>query len=512
MLVTFTSIAFGGDAIARHEGKAIFVPLAMPGDMAEIEIIADRGRFARGRIVRLIEPAAERVVPRCKHYGVCGGCHWQHIAYAKQLEYKTQIVRDQLQRIGGLSEPLVHPTLGMDEFHDRWEKRGNQHDDFPTGYFATPANAVFDYDRSNGIATNQYDFIGTVAHELSEVMGRNLEDNTLFIGSNPSVTPLDLFHYSAANTRSFALGGYFSFDDGVTHLDPFNFLNDGSDPGDWAPGAGNDSFLNESGSGVYNNISITDLRLMDVRGTVPLRSFAEHPAKVGELQEIGTKRRYLSLRPQADVHMLQAVVVDLHRQLRSLDLERGQQLVLALECLHGRYGLLHPPEDDARALALDAVGTWTRLDGSGDVDVEGRLIGGCVETRCNLTGPAYFDVSAFARTEAADGLLVYVEAGGDDAFTICRNLHGMRLAGVFDAANAVEYGLAASVYTRDVRAIFQFVERVDVGIAHVNQPTLGGEVHLPFGGVKASGIGPHEQGREAIDFFTKVKSVYINYA
>jgi aldehyde dehydrogenase (NAD+) len=81
----------------------------------------------------------------------------------------------------------------------------------------------------------------------------------------------------------------------------------------------------------------------------------------------------------------------------------------------------------------------------------------------------------------------------------------------FEAANAVEYGLAASVYTRDVRAIFQFVDQVDVGIAHVNQPTLGGEVHLPFGGVKASGIGPHEQGREAIDFFTRVKTVYISY-
>ena len=82
----------------------------------------------------------------------------------------------------------------------------------------------------------------------------------------------------------------------------------------------------------------------------------------------------------------------------------------------------------------------------------------------------------------------------------------------FEAANAVEYGLAASVYTRDVKAIFQFVDRVDVGIAHVNQPTLGGEVHLPFGGVKASGIGPHEQGREAIDCFSKVKTVYINFA
>jgi alpha-ketoglutaric semialdehyde dehydrogenase len=84
-------------------------------------------------------------------------------------------------------------------------------------------------------------------------------------------------------------------------------------------------------------------------------------------------------------------------------------------------------------------------------------------------------------------------------------------AAAFEAANAVEYGLAASVYTRDVKAIFQFVDQVDVGIAHVNQPTLGGEVHLPFGGVKSSGIGPHEQGREAVDFFTKVKTVYINF-
>jgi aldehyde dehydrogenase (NAD+) len=82
----------------------------------------------------------------------------------------------------------------------------------------------------------------------------------------------------------------------------------------------------------------------------------------------------------------------------------------------------------------------------------------------------------------------------------------------FRAANAVEYGLSASVYARDVRDIFRFVDQVDVGIANVNQPTLGGEVHLPFGGVKASGLGPHEQGREAIDFFTKVKTVYINHA
>lgn len=97
----------------------------------------------------------------------------------------------------------------------------------------------------------------------------------------------------------------------------------------------------------------------------------------------------------------------------------------------------HP---EIREHLLDTPGRWTRLDGDGDVEVEGRLIGGCIETLCNLTGTAYLNVSAFARDEAPEGLLVYVEAAGDDSFTICRNLHGMRLAGFFDEANAIIVG------------------------------------------------------------------------
>jgi acyl-CoA reductase-like NAD-dependent aldehyde dehydrogenase len=85
-------------------------------------------------------------------------------------------------------------------------------------------------------------------------------------------------------------------------------------------------------------------------------------------------------------------------------------------------------------------------------------------------------------------------------------------AAALAAANMVEYGLAASIYSRDVRMVFRFAEDVEVGIAHVNQPTLGGEVHLPFGGVKASGMGPHEQGREATDFFSRIKTIYINHS
>ncbi len=95
---------------------------------------------------------------------------------------------------------------------------------------------------------------------------------------------------------------------------------------------------------------------------------------------------------------------------------------------------------EVREFELDAEGRWTRLDSHEDVVVEGRLLGGCIETLCNLAGTPYGDLAGFVRDEAPEGLLVYVEAAEDDAATICRNLHGMRLAGFFTGANAVLVG------------------------------------------------------------------------
>ncbi|MFD3891326.1 S66 family peptidase [Streptomyces cellulosae] len=105
---------------------------------------------------------------------------------------------------------------------------------------------------------------------------------------------------------------------------------------------------------------------------------------------------------------------------------------------------------DVRQYTLDAQGGWTRLDGTGDVDVEGRLIGGCVETLCNLAGTPCLDMPAFARDMAPDGLLLYVEVCDSDAFTVCRNLHGMRLAGFFEGANAILVGRTAAPDSRSL--------------------------------------------------------------
>jgi aldehyde dehydrogenase (NAD+) len=80
-----------------------------------------------------------------------------------------------------------------------------------------------------------------------------------------------------------------------------------------------------------------------------------------------------------------------------------------------------------------------------------------------------------------------------------------------EAANDVDYGLTSVIYTNDLARALTFVDRIEAGMAHVNSPWLGGEVHLPFGGTKATGIGPREMGDEVLDFYTEVKAVYINY-
>ncbi|HEX9223136.1 MAG TPA: aldehyde dehydrogenase family protein [Candidatus Acidoferrales bacterium] len=78
-------------------------------------------------------------------------------------------------------------------------------------------------------------------------------------------------------------------------------------------------------------------------------------------------------------------------------------------------------------------------------------------------------------------------------------------------ANSVRYGLSSSLYTNDAAKIFEFIDRIETGITHVNSPTVGGEAQLPFGGMKGTGVGLREMGRVAIDFYTELKTVYIDY-
>ena len=110
--VKITGVAAEGKALARIDDMVLFVPYAAPGDVADIKIVRKKHNYAEGEIVALKEKSPYRVEPVCGHFGVCGGCRWQHLSYDEQLVCKQQQVIDNLQRIGKVELPQVSPIKG----------------------------------------------------------------------------------------------------------------------------------------------------------------------------------------------------------------------------------------------------------------------------------------------------------------------------------------------------------------------------------------------------------------
>jgi 23S rRNA (uracil1939-C5)-methyltransferase len=108
------SAAFEGTSVARHEGLVVFVEGAVPGDIVRARVSRVKKSHADAYVVSVERPSPLRVVPRCPHFGVCGGCRWQHVGYAAQLEFKRQHVVDAFERIGGFEHPEVFPVIGSD--------------------------------------------------------------------------------------------------------------------------------------------------------------------------------------------------------------------------------------------------------------------------------------------------------------------------------------------------------------------------------------------------------------
>ncbi len=107
-----TSLAAEGKAMGRYNDIVVFVPLTVPGDVVDVQIRNKRRRFMEGTVVRYVKKSELRAEPFCDHFGVCGGCKWQNLPYAEQLRFKTEQVRDQLQRIGHLTLPTIEACLG----------------------------------------------------------------------------------------------------------------------------------------------------------------------------------------------------------------------------------------------------------------------------------------------------------------------------------------------------------------------------------------------------------------
>ena len=113
--IEITGVAAEGKALARVDDLVVFVPFVVPGDVVDLQVRRKKHSYAEAEAVRFYEYSTERAEPFCKHYGVCGGCKWQCLAYEHQLKYKQQQVVDALKRIGKVELPEISPILGSEQ-------------------------------------------------------------------------------------------------------------------------------------------------------------------------------------------------------------------------------------------------------------------------------------------------------------------------------------------------------------------------------------------------------------
>ena len=142
--ITLEKFTYGGDAIGRlPDGRAVFIPLGLPGERVRIRLVYEKKNFARGELLDVLGPSSQRITAKCKHFGECGGCHYQNIPYEDQLEAKTEILRDQLQRIGKIENPPVQPMVSCPT---PWNYRNHVQfhltDDGKLGYVGIDGNVI----------------------------------------------------------------------------------------------------------------------------------------------------------------------------------------------------------------------------------------------------------------------------------------------------------------------------------------------------------------------------------
>jgi tRNA/tmRNA/rRNA uracil-C5-methylase (TrmA/RlmC/RlmD family) len=109
--VTIDDIAFGGEGVGRVADFVIFVPFVLVSEVAEVEIMEVKKRFARARLLRITQPSPQRVLPPCRYFTDCGGCQYQHVEYTAQLRLKHKQICDLFERIGGLDSGVVAPVI-----------------------------------------------------------------------------------------------------------------------------------------------------------------------------------------------------------------------------------------------------------------------------------------------------------------------------------------------------------------------------------------------------------------
>ena len=175
-------IAFGGKGVGRENGKAVFIPFTIEAELISAKITREKKQFAEAEIVDLRQSSPHRVDPPCPYFGRCGGCSYQHIDYAHQLEIKSRQVRDVLQRIGKLKDIPMRPMIPS-PLEYAYRNRITVHaENGVIGYFRRDSHRLIDVERCP-IAMDE------VNRELAELRSHDVRDGhyTLRARSGPRV-------------------------------------------------------------------------------------------------------------------------------------------------------------------------------------------------------------------------------------------------------------------------------------------------------------------------------------
>ena len=140
-------VAFGGKGVAREQGKAVFVPYTIEGEMVSAEIAREKKQFAEAELVEVKQSSPNRVVPECPYFGRCGGCAYQHIDYEHQLAIKWRQLRDALQRIGKLKDVPMRPIIPSPRQYAYRNRITVHAQDGVIGFFRRDSHRLIDIER-----------------------------------------------------------------------------------------------------------------------------------------------------------------------------------------------------------------------------------------------------------------------------------------------------------------------------------------------------------------------------
>jgi 23S rRNA (uracil1939-C5)-methyltransferase len=140
--VTIESLAYGGSAIARHDGKALFVAGSAPGERVKVRIAVDHGSWAEAEVVEILEKSSLRVEAPCPIVQECGGCPWQHVEYGAQLEAKERAVAEALRRIAGITDVRIEPIVASRETLGYRNRLSLRFEDGRIGFYQAKSNRL----------------------------------------------------------------------------------------------------------------------------------------------------------------------------------------------------------------------------------------------------------------------------------------------------------------------------------------------------------------------------------